>query len=170
MKTRQNVLGADGGNRRGSLLASQGFAEWCQTVIPRGGFFYPHQTTVMDSFLAYLLSSFCSYMLTSATLRVYVVCDVATTSTSNVLATELRDFLYNHRINGACCCFLTTPRVGRGHAEMRFGGNRVKPCLVCKKNSPLIFEYSVPVPYTTRADFYSFLLPCEVNMFYFIVT
>ena len=95
-------------------------------------------------------------MLTSATLRVYVVCDVATTSTSNVLATELRDLLYNQRIDGVCCCFLTTPRVGRGHAGVRFGGNRGKPFLVCKKYSPLIFEYGVPVPYTSLSRFLQF--------------
>ena len=34
----------------GHCLASRGFAEWCQTMIPRDGFFYPHRTTMIDSF------------------------------------------------------------------------------------------------------------------------
>ena len=28
----------------------RGFAEWCQAVIPRDGFFYQHQTTMVDPF------------------------------------------------------------------------------------------------------------------------
>ena len=31
-------------------LASRGYAKWCQTVIPRDGFFYSHRTTTVDSF------------------------------------------------------------------------------------------------------------------------
>ena len=41
---------------------------------------------------------------------------------------------------------------------MRFGGNREGggACLVCKKYSSLIFEYGVPVPYTTLSRFLQF--------------
>ena len=35
---------------KGHCLASRGFADWCQTVNPRDGFFYPHRTTMIDSF------------------------------------------------------------------------------------------------------------------------
>ena len=31
-------------------VASRGFAEWCETVIPRDGIFYLHQTLMFDSF------------------------------------------------------------------------------------------------------------------------
>ena len=34
----------------GHCLASWGFAEWCETVIPRDGIFYPHRTLMLDSF------------------------------------------------------------------------------------------------------------------------
>ena len=34
----------------GHCLASRGFDEWFQTVIPRDGFFYPHRTAMIDSF------------------------------------------------------------------------------------------------------------------------
>ena len=44
-----------------------------------------------------------SYTLTSAILKVDVVCDVIVTSTSNVLTTELRDFLYNQCIDNMFC-------------------------------------------------------------------
>ena len=44
-----------------------------------------------------------SYTLTSAILKVNLVCDVAKMSTRNVLTTELCDLLYNHCINNTCC-------------------------------------------------------------------
>ena len=40
-----------------------------------------------------------SYTLTSAILKVDIVCIVAMTSTLNILTTELRDLLYNQCIN-----------------------------------------------------------------------
>ena len=101
-------------------------------------------------------------MLTSATLRVYVVCGVTAASTSSVLAAGLRGLLCSRRVDGASCCFfffffffLTTSQVRWGHAGVRFGGNRGEPCLVCKYSS-LIFEYGVPVPYTTLSRFLQF--------------
>ena len=42
----------------------------------------------------------------------------------SVLAAGLRGLLCSRRVDGACCCFLFTPRVGWGHAGVRFGGNR----------------------------------------------
>ena len=44
-----------------------------------------------------------SYTLTSAILKVDIVCDVAMTSSPNVLTTELRDVLYNQCIDNTCC-------------------------------------------------------------------
>ena len=88
-------------------LASQGFAEWCQTVIPRVGFFYPHQPTMIEIFYLYsfwppafdfnigsAINESPPYTLTTAVLKVDFVCDIIMTSTPNVLTTELRD-LYN---------------------------------------------------------------------------
>ena len=40
----------------GHCLASRGFAEWCQTVIPRDVIFYPHRTLMFDSFSLTLLN------------------------------------------------------------------------------------------------------------------
>ena len=34
----------------GHCLASRGCAEWCKTVIPRDGIFFPHRTLMFDSF------------------------------------------------------------------------------------------------------------------------
>ena len=45
----------------------------------------------------------CFFTLTSAILKVDVFCDVAMTSTPNVLTTELRDLLYNQCI--LTCCY-----------------------------------------------------------------
>ena len=44
-----------------------------------------------------------SYTLTSAILKFDVVCDVAMSSTPNVLTTLLRDLLYNKCIDNTCC-------------------------------------------------------------------
>ena len=44
-----------------------------------------------------------SYMLTSPILKGDVVCDIAMTSTPNVLTTELCDLLYNQCIDNKCC-------------------------------------------------------------------
>ena len=45
------MWGADRKNpSEGHCLVSRGFAEWCQPVNPRNRFFYPHRTTMIDSF------------------------------------------------------------------------------------------------------------------------
>ena len=82
---------------------------------PEGRILYPHQTTMIDSFscipfdfnVGGAINESRSYTLTS------VICDVAMTSTPNVITTELRDLLYNQCIYNTCCySFLSVPRVG----------------------------------------------------------
>ena len=75
-----------------------------------------------------------SHTLTSAILKVDVVCDV----NFNVLAIELRDLLYNQCIDNTCCYsfFFIRPTGRIRVCKIRFvstGENRGKPCLVCKK-------------------------------------
>ena len=127
-------------------------------------FFYPYQATVMDSFLAYLLSSsvwFCRNRVT------FLYVDIR--HIESLRRMWCRNDVNFKRLGDRVTCppihptywrrvllFLTTPRVGRGHAGVRFGRNRGKPCLVCEKYSPLIFEYGVPVPYTTLSRFLQF--------------
>ena len=77
-----------------------------------------------------------SYMLTSAILKVDVICDIAMTSSPNVLTTELRDVLYNQCIDNTCCySFFIYPMGWIRVCKIRFvstGENRGKLCLVCK--------------------------------------
>ena len=73
-----------------------------------------------------------SYTLTSAILTVDVLCDVAMTSTPNVLMTELLDLLYNQYIDNTCCYSFFIYPTGR-IMVCKTGKNRWKPCLVCKK-------------------------------------
>ena len=69
-----------------------------------------------------------SYTLTSAILKVDVICDVAKTSAPKALTTVLRD---------TCCnSFFIYPTGRIRVCKTRFdstGDNRGKPCLVCKK-------------------------------------
>ena len=71
-------------------------------------------------------------MLTSVILIVDVVCDVAMTSSPNVLTTELRDVLYNQCIDKPCCCSFFIYPTGRIRVcKIRFvstGENRRKSC------------------------------------------
>ena len=77
------------------------------------------------------------YMMTSAILKVDVVCDVAMTSTPNFLTIELRDLLYNQCIDNTWCYSIFIYPTGRIRVcKIRFvsaGENRGKPRLVCKK-------------------------------------
>ena len=72
-------------------LASRGFAEWCKTMIPRDGIFYPHRTLMFDSFSCVPFDFEC-FILKAAFItthnNVYMGhfliwrhCDVAVTST-----------------------------------------------------------------------------------------
>ena len=78
------------------------------------------------------------YTLTSAILKVDGVCDVAMTSSPNVLTTEFCDVLYNQCFDNKCCCLFFIYPTGRIRVcKIRFvstGENRGKPCLVCKKS------------------------------------
>ena len=94
-----------------------------------------------------------SYVSMSAILKVYVLCDVAMTSTPNVLTTELRDLLHNLCINVLLFVFYLSygwirvcknrfvstgenrgkPRLVCKKRFVSTGENRGKPCLVCKK-------------------------------------
>ena len=123
-------------------------------MIPRDGFFYPHQAAMIDFFLAYLFISSVnvfnvgvaiiessSYTFTFAIFKVDVVIDVTMTLIPNVLTTELRDLLYNQCIDNMCCVpfFFIYPTGRIRVCKIRFvstGENRGKPCLVCKTNTP----------------------------------
>ena len=79
-----------------------------------------------------------SYMLTSAILKVDIVCDVAMTSTPNVLTTELSDLLYNQYIGNTCCnSFFIYLMAWIRVCKVRFvstGENRRKPCGMQEKS------------------------------------
>ena len=87
-----------------------------------------------------------SYTLTSAILKVDVVCDIAMTSTCNVLTTELRDLLYNQCIDNTCCySFFVYPTGRIKVCKIRFvctGENCGKNCLVCMKNKTALWAQS----------------------------
>ena len=101
-------------------------AEWCQTVIPWDRFFYPHRTTMIDSFscisfwspafdcnIGVAMNESCFFTLTSSILKVDIVCDVAMTSTPNVLMTELRDpYTTSVLTTRVVMRFLSIPQVG----------------------------------------------------------
>ena len=83
------------------------------------------------------------------------LCDVVMMSTPNVLATELRDFLYNQCIDNACCYSLFIYPTGRIRVcKKRFvstGENREKPFLAYRTHpwKILIFYHTLPVfPWT----------------------
>ena len=77
-----------------------------------------------------------SYMLTSAILKVDVVCDIAMASTPYYLTTELSDLQYNQCIDNKCCyLFFIYPTSRIRLCKIRFvstGENRRKPSLVGK--------------------------------------
>ena len=119
---------------RGSLFGITWQTSWCQTVILRDWFFYPHQTTMIDSFscipfdlpmfdfnVGVAINESCSLTLTSAILKVDVVCDL----------------LYNQCIKNMCCYSFFIYPMGRIRVcKIRFvstGETRGKPYLVCKK-------------------------------------
>ena len=105
----------------------------------RDRFFFLHTfwSPAFDFNVGVAINESHSYTLTSAILKVEVVCDVTMTSTRNVLTTELRD-LYDQRIDNTCCCLLFIYPTGRIRVcKIRFvstGENCGKPCLVCKKS------------------------------------
>ena len=97
------VWGADRKfHHEGRCLASQGFAEWCKTVIPRDRIFYPHQTLMFDSFscIPFDFKWFIfkvTFITTNNDVGVghflkWCHCDVAMT-------TKLRDVLYRTNAN-----------------------------------------------------------------------
>ena len=78
-----------------------------------------------------------TYTLMFTILKVDIICDVALTSTPNVLTTELPDLLCNQCIDNTCCYSFFIYRTGQIRVcKIRFvrtGENCGKPCLVCKK-------------------------------------
>ena len=66
-----------------------------------GYYFFLHifWSPVFDFNLGVIIKEPSSYMLTSAILKVDVLCEVTMTSTPNVLTTELHDLLYNQCID-----------------------------------------------------------------------
>ena len=102
-------------------------------------FFFLHTflSPAFDFNVGVAMNEWRSYTLTSAILKVGVLCDVAMTSTPNVLTTEVRDLLYNHCTGNTCWVSIFIYPTGRIRVcKIRFvntGENRGKPCLVCKK-------------------------------------
>ena len=66
-----------------------------------------------------------------------VVCDVAMTSSPNVLTTQLRDILYSQCIGNTCSYSILSYSTGRIRVcKIRYVDTdkiRGNPCLVCKK-------------------------------------
>ena len=75
--------------------------------------------------------------MTSARLKDDVICDVAMTSTLDVVTTKLRDLLYNQCIDNTCrFSFFIYPTGRIRVCKIKFvstGENCGKPCGVCKK-------------------------------------
>ena len=103
-------------------------------------FFFLHSLRVpgSDFNVEVAMNESCSYTLMSAILKIDGRCDVAITSTPNVLTTELRDLLYNQWIDNMYRYAFFIPPTGRMRVcKVRFvstGENRGRSCLVCKKN------------------------------------
>ena len=88
-----------------------------------------------------------SYTMTSAILKVDVVCDV----TPHVLATELRDLLYNQCIDNTYFSFFIYPKGRISICKISFvstGKKRRKPSPVCKKS---FFIHFKPVYYSCKS-------------------
>ena len=127
---------------------------------PEGQIFYPHKTTMVDSFSCIPVSFdlqglnlmqespnvSCSYTFKSTILKFDVVCDVIMTSTPNALTTELCDLLYNQCIDNTCCYSFFIYPTGRIRVcKIRFvstGENGGKACLVCKNISLHHWKFS----------------------------
>ena len=106
-------------------------------------FFFLHnfRSSAFDFNVGVAINESPSYTLTSTILK-FDVCDVAMTSTPNVLTTELRDLLYNQYIGNTCFYSLFIYPTGRiSVCKIRFASEtRGKPCLVCKNK-----QYSITV-------------------------
>ena len=74
-------------------------------------FLHAFWSPVFDFNVEVTINKSLSYYLTSATLKVDVVCDVTMTSTPNVLTTELHDLLYNQCIDNSPD-MLSNPKIG----------------------------------------------------------
>ena len=66
-------------------------------------FLYTFWSAAFDFNIEVAINESRYYTLTPTILKVDVICDVAMTSTPNVLTTELRDRLYNQCIHDTCC-------------------------------------------------------------------
>ena len=86
----------------------------CQTTMIRFFFLHSFWSPVFDINLGVAINESLFYTLTSAILKVDIVCDVAMTSTPNILTGELRDVLYNQCIDNMCCysfCIYSTGQI-----------------------------------------------------------
>ena len=77
----------------------RGFVEWCKTVIPRDGIFYPHQTLMFDSFscIPFVFECFIlkvEFITTHNDAEVGHLTSLWRRNDIN-LTTKLRDVLYN---------------------------------------------------------------------------
>ena len=100
----KNLTWVWGRNRKfrpeGHCLASRGCTEWCKTVIPKDGIFFPHRTLMFDSFscipfdfrMFYFKS--CIYYHTQGRWRFFKMTSLWRCNDVNLM-TKLRDVLYN---------------------------------------------------------------------------
>ena len=131
---------------RGSLFGIMRLCQVMPNSDPEGQIFLYAPKTKIDSFSSYLWSAAFDFDVGVAInesvyirwrppwLKFDVICDVAMTSTPNVLTTELHDLLYNQCIGNMCCYSSFIYSTGRIRVcKIRFvstGENRGKPCLV----------------------------------------
>ena len=121
-------------------LASRGSAEWCKTVIPRDGIFYPHRTLMLDFFFLHTFWFQIFYFKSSIHCRthwrwrrpflklpsLWHRCDVN-------LTTKLRDVLYNQcKPNSREKFFSGADKQGQVRISIP-SENLGNPDLVCKK-------------------------------------
>ena len=101
-------------------------------------FFFLHTLGSQDFNTGITINESHSYTLTSAILKVDIVCDVTMTSSPNVLTTKLLDLLYNQCIDNTCCYSFFIYPTGRIWVckirSISTGEIHGKPRLVCKKN------------------------------------
>ena len=125
-KTLSWVWGADEKFVRGSLFGITGLCRVMPNSEPErriflsapnnhDRFFFLHTfwSPAFDFNIGVAINESHSYTLTSAILKVGVVCDIAMTLIPNVLTTELCDLLYSQCINNTCCYSVLCPQLQR---------------------------------------------------------
>ena len=118
----------------GHCLASQGFAEWCQTVIPRKGFFYSHQTATVRFFFLYTFWPLASDFNVGVTINVSHSYPLMWCC-NEVNSQHLNDRITWPPIETCYYSFFIYLMSRKMVCKIKFvstGENRRKTCLVCK--------------------------------------